>query len=128
MKWLARGSGIAVILAALLMTACQPVRPIAAPTETLAAAPVLSAEQEAMAQASVDFVATQQGVTPESLSVVSVEAMHWPDASLGCPQPDMIYAAVITPGYQVTLEGGSERYIVHTDSRVDGEKVICAEE
>mgnify|MGYP005841997265 CR=1 FL=1 len=81
-----------------------------------------------MATASVDFVAATRGLAPAALRIIAVEAVNWPDAALGCPQPDMIYAAVITPGYRVVLATADATIVVHTDSRLDGEKVICSEE
>jgi hypothetical protein len=88
----------------------------------------LSAKQQALAAASIDFVATAQAISPDALTLVSVEAVEWPSAALGCPQPEMVYAAVITPGYRIVLETEDARYVVHTDSRGDGEKLICPEE
>jgi len=49
-------------------------------------------------------------------STVSVEAVNWPDASLGCPDPGMIYAQVVTPGYKIVLEVKDQVYIYHTSS------------
>ncbi len=129
MLW--RTQFIPTILAAslLLLTACQPVRPtVTELTPAAAAQPTLPAEEAAMADAVALFVAETLGVPLDEVSVQSVAAMQWPDAALGCPQPDMIYAAVVTPGYLVTLEHGGARYAVHTDSRSDGEKIICAQE
>ena len=114
------------MLTALFLMACQPVRP--APVATPAAAPALAPDAAAMAEASVDFATATLGVTPDALRIVAVEAVNWPDAALGCPQPEMIYAAVITPGYRVVLETADAPVIVHTDSRRDGEKIICPEE
>lgn len=117
------------LIAALFVAACAPVQaPVAEPAATEApaeAAAPMSADQQAMADTTVPWAAEQLGVPADDISVVSVEAMEWPDSSLGCPQPDMIYAAVITPGYQVTIEAQGTTYAVHTDSRPDGEKVIC---
>jgi hypothetical protein len=49
-------------------------------------------------------------------------ASSWPDASLGCPEPDMAYAQVVTPGYRVALRVGPKRHVVH----VAGERaVVC---
>lgn len=117
------------LIAALFIAGCAPVQapaaepaPTAAPVE--AAAP-MSADQQAMADATVTWAAEQLGVAADDITVVSVEPMEWPDSSLGCPQPDMIYAAVITPGYQVTIEAQGTTYAVHTDSRPEGEKIIC---
>ncbi len=117
------------LIAALFVAGCTPVQapaaepaPTAAPVE--AAAP-MSADQQAMADATVQWAAEQLGVAADDITVVSVEPMEWPDSALGCPQPDMIYAAVITPGYQVTIEAQGTTYAVHTDSRPEGEKIIC---
>jgi hypothetical protein len=83
-----------------------------------------------MAEASIAVVATRKRWRRRALTgcTSSVEAVNWPDAALGCPQPDMIYAAVITPGYRVVLETADARFVVHTDSRIGGEQIICPEE
>jgi len=52
----------------------------------------------------------------ETIRLVSVEAVDWPDASLGCPQPGMMYAQVITPGFRVVLEAEGKEYAYHTDA------------
>lgn len=61
----------------------------------------------------------------EAIQVVSAERVEWSDASLGCPQPGMMYAQVITPGYLVILEAGGKRYEYHTD---EGRFVVLCEQ
>ena len=39
------------------------------------------------------------------------------DGSLGCPQPGMVYAQVITPGYWIVLEVNDQKYPYHTDRK-----------
>jgi hypothetical protein len=68
-------------------------------------------------------IAEDLGVPPESVQVVTTEPRDWPDSSLGCPQPDMLYAQVITPGYLVLVEVSGERIEYHTDER--GTVVRC---
>jgi hypothetical protein len=68
-------------------------------------------------------IAADLGVPPESVQVVTMESRDWPDSSLGCPQPDMLYAQVITPGYLVLVEVSGERIEYHTDER--GTVVRC---
>lgn len=60
-------------------------------------------------------VAEQLGMSATALTLLSAEEMIWPDASLGCPQPDMMYAQVLTPGWRMVFMGadGTE-YQVHT--------------
>jgi hypothetical protein len=60
-------------------------------------------------------IAADLGVPSESVQVITMEARDWPDSSLGCPQPDMLYAQVITPGYLVLVEVSGERMEYHTD-------------
>ena len=62
-------------------------------------------------------IADDLGVPPETVQVVSVEPRNWPDTSLGCPQPDMLYAQVVTPGYLVLVDVSGERIEYHTDER-----------
>jgi len=86
-------------------------------------APVGTAEAVHAAQADL---AEQLGVEAAEIQVVSVEAVEWPDASLGCPQPGMMYAQVITPGFLVVLEAEGARYEYHTDQ--GGSVVLCEKE
>jgi hypothetical protein len=69
-------------------------------------------------------IAEDLGVPAESVQVVSMEPRNWPDTSLGCPQPDMLYAQVVTPGYLVLLDVSGERIEYHTDER--GTVVRCS--
>jgi hypothetical protein len=66
------------------------------------------------------------GLSDERITLVSAEEVEWPDAALGCPQPGMTYAQVITPGYRLTLQAGGETYLVHAD--LEGHAVLCGDE
>lgn len=65
------------------------------------------------------------GPAAGQLSVERVEMREWPNSALGCPQPDMMYAQVITPGYLIVVSGGGKRFEYHTDLR--GRAVMCRE-
>jgi hypothetical protein len=71
----------------------------------------------------VAAIAADLGVPPESVQVLTIESRNWPDTSLGCPQPDMLYAQVITQGYLILVEVSGERIEYHTDER--GTVVRC---
>jgi hypothetical protein len=58
-----------------------------------------------------------------ALTIISAEAVEWPDTFLGCPVEGGFAAQVITPGYRVVVEYGGERYEVHTD--LQGHAVMC---
>jgi hypothetical protein len=66
--------------------------------------------------ASTNALASQLGVDASTVSVVSVEAKDWPDTSLGCPEPGMMYGQMMTPGYAVILEAQGKTYRYHTDA------------
>ncbi len=44
------------------------------------------------------------------------KAVRWPDASLGCPEPDKTYEPVPTPGYLIKLSQGGRTYLYHADA------------
>jgi hypothetical protein len=59
-------------------------------------------------------LAQRLGIAPDAISVISIEPVEWPDASLGCAKPGMMYAQVVTPGYRIVLEAGGKTYEYHT--------------
>lgn len=78
--------------------------------------PAMSPNLQQAADASIADLSQRLGVPAETITVVEAQEVTWPDASLGCPQPDMMYAQVLTPGYQVVLEAGGQRYDYHGSS------------
>ncbi len=66
-------------------------------------------------QKAVALVAREVGVAEEAVQVRTVEEVQWSDTSLGCPEPGMMYAQVITPGYRIQLEAAGKTFQVHTD-------------
>ena len=73
-------------------------------------------EAEAAVQAARDELRARTGSSDDA-EVRLVEPVDWPDSSLGCPQPDMMYAQVITPGYRVVLALDDQEYVYHTNTR-----------
>ena len=66
-------------------------------------------------RAAVETFATELDIDPDSVEVISADSVTWPDASLGCPQPDMMYIQVLTEGLRVKLRSGSVEAEYHTD-------------
>jgi hypothetical protein len=73
-----------------------------------------AASKDAEYAAKIDL-ARKLGRTIYTIETVSVEEKEWSDSSLGCPQNDMMYTQVITPGYLITLSDGVKEYTYHTD-------------
>jgi hypothetical protein len=65
------------------------------------------------AQAVADL-SKQLGIPEANIKVASSEAVEWSDGSLGCPEPGMSYAQVITPGYRIVLQVSDKLYEYHT--------------
>jgi hypothetical protein len=73
--------------------------------------------------AAMEDLASQLNIAPESVQVLSVTAVDWPDTSLGCPQPGMFYAQVIVQGYKIVVTAGRDQVEYHSDSQ--GRVVTC---
>ncbi len=79
-------------------------------------------ERKLVILASEDL-ADKLDISVSQVELASIEAVKWPDASLGCPQPNMMYAQVITPGYRVILRVGGDVYNYHTN--MEGRMILC---
>jgi len=64
------------------------------------------------------------GVSVDEIVVEDVKEVEFPDASLGVPEPDRVYAQVITPGYVIRLKARGEVYEYHGA----GKRVVLAVE
>jgi len=62
-----------------------------------------------MARAGTDL-GGRTGLDPASFTVVRSEQVQWPDTSLGCPMPGMMYAQVVTQGYRLVFEVDGRQY------------------
>ncbi len=68
-------------------------------------------------------LANRKGIDKEQITVVAVKEVNWPDTSLGCPEPGMMYAQVITPGHRIILSYAGQTYEYHSDQ--GGRVVYC---
>ena len=88
------------------------------PQETVSEEPAVPQGQDEyaaqMTALAVDDLAQRLGVPADQIAVDEVSAVTWPDASLGCPQPDMMYAQVLTEGLLISLSVGGETYAYHS--------------
>jgi hypothetical protein len=91
----------------------------------LPAKAALSTGEEQVVRLAIEDVALKLGLAPEAIRLVSVEAVDWPDTSLGCPQSGIHYAQVIVPGYRVVMKADDEVYEHHSGR---GQEVLCDRE
>jgi len=92
----------------------------------VSAASELEERRWAEAQPWVDLaradLATSLGIGRERIRVQSVEAVQFPDSSLGVARSGEFYLTVITPGYVIKLVTNGETY----EYRAGGSRVILA--
>jgi hypothetical protein len=91
----------------------EPGRPTVPPSTV----PVTGEVPEAVMDAVRADLSARTGIDASGATVVTAEAVAWPDGSLGCPQPGVMYIQVVTPGYHVVLSLEGTTY----DYRVAGE-------
>ena len=64
-------------------------------------------------------LAQRLGIEPEAVGVQGIEETEFADASLGVPEPDKLYAQVVTPGYVIELVVEGQVYEYHaSDERL----------
>jgi hypothetical protein len=101
----------------------SPVSPVKEPAmQTGSDVQPLPGSEEALAAAVADL-SERTGFPPDDIRLVSIEAVKWSDASLGCPQEGFMYAQVITPGYLMVLEAKGQQYEYHTDQAAN--VILC---
>lgn len=62
-------------------------------------------------------LAKKLAVDERKIETKSVKPTTWPDASLGCPEPGMMYAQMETPGFLIELASGGKTYRYHADRK-----------
>lgn len=63
-----------------------------------------------------DDLSQRTGADIGLIKLASIERVQWSDTSLGSPQPGMMYAQVIVPGFRMVLEAEGKRYLYHTST------------
>jgi hypothetical protein len=109
-------AGLGLTLAACGPAVTEGTSPLATPSagEPSAGGVTIPGAAQPIADLVIQDAAEQSNVDPGAVQIVSIEAVDWPDSSLGCPQPGIVYAQVLTPGFVIVVEASSHRYTYHT--------------
>ena len=94
------------------------------PMEPVSATPVEPEQAESIVAMAVADLMERTGASSEEITVQSVEAVVWPDGSLGCPQPGMAYTQVLTDGSRIVLTHAGIDYAYHSGGSRD--PFLCA--
>ena len=62
-------------------------------------------------------LAQRLSVSANQINLVEFLEVEWPDSSLGCPDPSLMYTQVITPGYLIRLQAIGRVFEFHTNKR-----------
>jgi hypothetical protein len=76
-----------------------------------------------MIEAALDDAANRSTTARADIKVISGEAVTWPDGSLGCPKPGMLYTQALVGGYRIVLQAGDLVLNYHAAAR--GKPVFC---
>jgi hypothetical protein len=71
------------------------------------------------AQPAVTDLAERLGVDESAITVVSIEEVTWPDGSLGCPEPGMMYSQALEDGTLIVLDVDGTTYEYHSGVGAD---------
>ncbi len=91
----------------------SPTSPNATPAGRLV--PTSSAAIGRVLEALTADLSAATGLPASEITIVTAEAVVWPDAGLGCPDPDRQYAQVMVEGMRITLQAGKETADYHTE-------------
>ncbi|HSM70960.1 MAG TPA: hypothetical protein VK851_05405 [Anaerolineales bacterium] len=129
-----------IILLVLIPAGCiqdqEPLEPAAPPAQEVLSTPLISqgdntAElstplpdnvQILIETAKADLV-QRLSLPPPEINLVTAIEVTWPDSSLGCPQPGVEYAQVLTEGFLINLEANGNIHEYHADT--SGQIVSC---
>lgn len=67
--------------------------------------------------------AGRSGLETEVLVVIQDQAVVWPDGSLGCPKPGMMYTQALVDGFHILVQAGDAVLDYRAPSR--GSFVLC---
>jgi hypothetical protein len=81
--------------------------------------PTPSTKFEKLAEMAKKELAERLSISYSQIDLISAQEVIWPDSSLGCPQPGMAYADVLTPGYLILLNTDGQDYEYHAGKNSD---------
>lgn len=70
---------------------------------------------ETLVALAVADAAERTGAATSEVVVERVEPREWPDRSLGCPEPGVGYAQVLTPGFLIVARVRGQQLHYHAD-------------
>ena len=121
---------LAVILSiAVLLTACAPQLAQSSPTpqQVLGSTPTVVNDQEnTVISAAKSALAKQLQISVDSIQLMDIQQVQWPDGCLGVQQPGIMCAMHVVDGYKVMLSANDQTHEVR--SNLDGSQIVVVPE
>ncbi len=67
-----------------------------------------------LVQQARDDLAKRLGIPSEQTDLVEYKSVEWPDGSLGCPKPGMLYTQVMVDGLLMRFQAQGKLYDYHS--------------
>jgi len=104
-----------------------PENPIqSASTPETSTMPIYPASADKFVNLSKKDLADRLKIDLNQVSLIEAVEITWPNSALGCPQPGMVYAAGLVPGYRLRLQANEVEYIYNTD--LTGRVILCPDQ
>ena len=94
-----------------------PAPAVGRPAEEKDAATTTAAVPPDLLGAAISDAVRRTGAARSDVKVVSAEAVTWPDGSMGCPQPGMMYTQALVPGYRIVLQAPGQTLNYHSSAK-----------
>lgn len=111
---------VSFVLAAGVAAACgNPLEPLREGTPVARVANAMSETAdrqpfEPLVRVAVDDLARRLSIGPADIQVIEARAIVWPDRSLGCPRPGLLYPQVQQDGALIRLQAQGREYAYHS--------------
>lgn len=105
---------LAVSVAAGGANAAEPVRERLLPENRRIAVTTDHQPFEPLIRVAVDDLARRLNVNRADIQVLEARAVVWPDRSLGCQRPGMVYPQVLTEGALIRLQAQGREFAYHS--------------
>ncbi len=79
----------------------------------------LDPANEALATQAKQDLANRLSVSKDQIDLIEVRSVTWPDGSLGCPQPGMMYTQMVVDGLLIRLRARGNIYEYHSGGSRD---------
>jgi hypothetical protein len=74
-------------------------------------------ESQMLSEKAKADLAQRLSIAASQINTLEIRGVLWPDDSLGCPQPGIIYTQAPIPGYLIILEANNTEFEYHANLR-----------